>query len=726
MASASRPARNSGILGFADFKLDPSAEELRRNGSVVRLQRQPLQLLTYLAQHSGEVVTREELRQLLWRDDTFVDFDNGLNAAINKVREALGDSAENPRFVETLPRRGYRFIARVEATPDSVAPITMPPKAGTTQSAELREVEPPPPRPRHQRRILVTAIVALAAVAGALYWLFRPRTPVVTAIHQLTHSGRQKVLGSADTPGSTLHPHTDGSRVYFQEWTGNLWRLAQVSTKGGDVSYPDTSFISFPWIHDISKDGSKLLVAYPDPSKPDQPFWVLPLPEGAPRRVPGEFLWMSFVPGTDQIVYQQSSDLKRVFTAKEDGSGGHELVSLPGDVGQYFALSPDGKRARFATADGRSWESRLDGNGMRRFLPEFTSPVAYGYWSPGGGLFVFASPEQGVWNLWGITQSAWPFTRIESRPTRLTSGPISFRYSTSSNDGKQIFAIGETPRGELSVYDPKSGLFAKYGSGLSAGFTDFSRDGQWIAYVSHPDGMLWRSRIDGSERLQLTFPPMGPILNPKWSPDGRFILFTDFNEWAPKIYLISADGGAPRLLASGDFKPQDPSWSPDGRSVAYGGSSIPGGAATEIRLLNLETKQSNTVPGSQGLRAPRWSPDGQYIAAQSADGTQLSNYSFQTGSWKQLPVPKGPHGTYLGWPAWSHDSRNLYYMIGSNVYKAPISGAPPEVVASTGSIDIICPVFAWAYWFALTPDDQILVLRDRSVQEIYALDVEYP
>ena len=114
--------------------------------------------------------------------------------------------------------------------------------------------------------------------------------------------------------------------------------------------------------------------------------------------------------------------------------------------------------------------------------------------------------------------------------------------------GKEIFAIGEAPRGELTVYDPKSGLFAKYGSGLSAGFTDFSRDGQWIAYVSHPDGMLWRSRIDGSERLQLTFPPMGPILNPKWSPDGRFILFTDFNERAPKVYLISADSGAPQLL----------------------------------------------------------------------------------------------------------------------------------------------------------------------------------
>ena len=142
-----------------------------------------------------------------------------------------------------------------------------------------------------------------------------------------------------------------------------------------------------------------------------------------------------------------------------------------------------------------------------------------------------------------------------------------------------------------------SGLLRKCLNGISARFTDFSRDGQSIAYVTHPEGMLWRSRIDGSERMQLTFPPMGPIVNPKWSPDGRFISFTEFLGDQTKVYLVSGDGGAPMLLLSGDFKPMDPSWSPDSKSLAYGGVAVIAtpGVRTEIRILDLETKKSKTI-----------------------------------------------------------------------------------------------------------------------------------
>jgi len=579
---------------------------------------------------------------------------------------------------------------------------------------------------KHRRslRVALTIVAVLAIAGGATYSFLRPRIPVVTGFHQLTRSGRQKTEGSG--AGRIADVETDGTRVYFQERDQGEWRIAQVSTTGGDVSYLNTPLLAYPWIYDISRNGSELLVADRDFRSGEQSFWLFQLPNGPSRRITGTFSWMQFLPGKDQVVYQRSSDPNRVFAANLDGSDAHSLMHLPGEVGEYFTLSPDGERVRFTTADGKAWESQLDGSEMRRFAPEFMAPACCAYWSRNDRLFVFAGSEAGVWNLWAVTQSEWPLLRFESRPTRLTSGPISFRSSTASSDGKQIFAVGETLRGELSVFEPKSQLFTKYGSGLSAGFTDFSRDGQWMVYVTHPEGTLWRSRVDGSERMQLTFPPMGPILNPKWSPDGLSIVFTEYKNWEPnKIYLISAGGGAPLLLLSGDFKPGDPTWSPDGKSIAYGGPSIREGQSTEIRILNLDTKESKTVPGSQGLFSPRWSPDGQYIAAQSADRTQLVLYSFRTRSWSRLPVPNSSSGTYLSWPAWSHDSRYLYYMIGSNIYRAPASGAAAEIAASTANIDIVCPVFALGSWFGLTPDDGLLVLRDRSVQEIYSMNLEY-
>src|SRR5271166_1543331 len=113
------PQGASRIIRFGSFQANLIAGELRRNGTRVRLQEQPFQILVLLLERAGEVVTREELQQRLWSSDTFVDFDNGLNIAVKKLRVALGDDAETPRYIETLPRRGYRFIARVESEPDA-------------------------------------------------------------------------------------------------------------------------------------------------------------------------------------------------------------------------------------------------------------------------------------------------------------------------------------------------------------------------------------------------------------------------------------------------------------------------------------------------------------------------------------------------------------------------------------------------------------------------------
>ena len=185
-------ARSSAILRFGVFEVDVRAGEVRKHGARIKLQEQPFHVLTVLLQRPGELVTREELRSENWPADTFVDFDNGLNTAINKLREALGDSADSPRFIETLPRRGYRFIA----------PVTG--EDGTTRGAAAGVSAP---WRSSSRKIAVTAAIAVLAVGivGGLLWRAR-RAPHLTekdtiVLGDFADSTGDAVLYPASTAG---------------------------------------------------------------------------------------------------------------------------------------------------------------------------------------------------------------------------------------------------------------------------------------------------------------------------------------------------------------------------------------------------------------------------------------------------------------------------------------------------------------------------------------------
>ena len=730
-------------IRFGAFELDRQTAELYRDGEKLKLQGQPIAVLELLVARPGELVTREEIRKHLWPEDTFVDFEHSLNTHIKKLRQVFDDDAETPRYIETLPRRGYRFIAQVATVPNGnavvadvgeAAPWAAVDSVGPT-TASTPEAEPSatlaPAEKRGRWKYAAIAAVLLASVVGALYWAMRPRTPVVVAIRQLTRDGLAKSARDG--------PKTDGTRLYFDVFSGGKFHTGQVSTQGGDVSYLDLPMIGEPFVDDISDDGSQLEVFDEPVDFRQSTFWLVPLPKGPARRIPGSYAWGKLLPGGREIVYFQSSDLRHLYTAKLDGSDAHAVVTFPGEIRSFtisdpgpnnaITLSPDGKKIRFATTDDQTWESNLNGTGMQRFLPEFSKPMCCGQWSRDGSLYVFGSPEEGITNLWAVNESAWSSVPHRARATQLTSGPISFLVGTLSHDGKQIFAIGYTLRGELNVYDSKANAFRPYLNGISGGLTDFSRDGQWVAYVSHPQGALWRSRVDGSERLQLTFPPMGTILNPRWSPDGRFLVFMEIGDSWRKIYLVSADGGAPLLLLSDDLQPSDPTWSPDGKFLAYGGvpSYLAAGhpAPIEVRVLNVETKESRTITGSQGFWSPRWSPDGRYIAAQSEDEQHLWLYSFDSDRWRELPVPKLAKWDVVGSPAWSHDSRYLYFMNLSSVYRVRTPDGGWEIAADTSGTYAIYAAVGWPGWFGLTPDDRILVLEDRGSSELYALDLEY-
>jgi Tol biopolymer transport system component len=285
-----------------------------------------------------------------------------------------------------------------------------------------------------------------------------------------------------------------------------------------------------------------------------------------------------------------------------------------------------------------------------------------------------------------------------------------------SKDGKQLFVVGRAKHGILSRYERSIGEFVPFFSGLSVEMTNFSKDGQWIAYVAFPEGVLWRSRLDGSERLRLTDPPIY-VINPRWSPDGKQLLFRAEQTGEPnKIFLISADGGTPEQLLAGDAVPRyDPSWSPEGKRVLFE-EALPNGSRT-LKVLDLRTHRVVPVPGSDGYTAPNWSPDGRHIVAVTRSALKLVLFDFETGKWSDLlaGIPINAHN-------WSHDGQYVYfvrYPENPAVLRIRISDRKLEQIVDLKGFN---PTGLWGDWLGLDPNDSPLMLRDTGTQDVYSLN----
>jgi Tol biopolymer transport system component len=249
----------------------------------------------------------------------------------------------------------------------------------------------------------------------------------------------------------------------------------------------------------------------------------------------------------------------------------------------------------------------------------------------------------------------------------------------------------------------------------------FSPDGKWVAYVRKPEGDLWRSKIDGSESLRLTFPPTVPS-QPRWSPDGKRIAFVARSpERAFKINLISADGGSLEAPLPEGMQASQASWSSDGESLAFNIFSLPLDRSG-IHLLNLKTRQVSTLPGSEGLMFPEFSPDGRFITAQALD-SKGPPALYDVRARKRTDLAGFQLGMNSG--NWSRDSRYVYGRTdtetGPVVYRVRISDRTVEKVAELQGLQLVDGT-----WMGLAPDDSPLFVRDVGSYEIYALDWEAP
>jgi len=722
-----------GTVRFGPYEVRPATRELFRQGLRVKLPPQAFEVLRVLLERRGELVTRQEFHRVLWPADTFVDFDQGLNNAIKRIREVLNDSAESPRYVETLPRLGYRFIGTVDSTQSDAgepavengsvrapAPPTMI-APGPASDADLKA-----PAAESQRKPRVRLLLAAAAGMALLVlaWMFRPMYPEprVTGETPLTTDGIWKWGPLA----------TDGVRVYFTENLNHQETIAAVPISGGQAVPLKTPFAQVG-MYGISPDKADLLVAETPDMEHEAPLWRLPVIGGTPRRL-GNIVAhdANWSPDGTRLAYVNGGG---VYLANGDGSDPRTLLAPRGNANEWAwrpTWSPDGRRLRFEYYDmdtdgSHLWEVNSDGSNPHAvFAASEQNPMrAYGDWTPDGRYYIFSSwtevesnhPSAAA-NLWAVRERASLFHRASPLPANLTTGPIRYFVHTLSRDGKTIFALSSLKHGELIRYDPRAKSFSHYASGLSAEGVNFSRDGAWMAYVKYPQGELWRSRADGSEALQLSSRPLFAMA-PVWSPDGKRIAFSGVRAGeAWHTYVVSAEGGEPRSIdAIG--KGVEPTWSPDGNSLIFVDDT---GANGSIGVLDLQTGRIAPIAGSRDFRSPRMSPDGRSIIATSNDGQRLMLFDLRTQAWRELA-----RASRIGWPQWSGDNRFVYFARTDDdpaIFRVPASGGQPEPVASLKNFRTagVAPD-----WFALTPGGDVLFLRDTGGgTEIYALSWDSP
>jgi len=582
------------------------------------------------------------------------------------------------------------------------------------------------PRTAKSRTLWIAAIsILVLATAGMIaraLWPIPP--PRVLNTTQLTHDGITK-----------YQVFTDGARLYISEKKVADEFLVQGSATGGDTSVIATPFIGVTPT-DISPDHSKLIVFEGLLVDNDYRAWILPLPVGAPRRL-ADLVghWAAWSRDGSQLVFASGHDL---LLANADGSSARKLISLPGSA-FYVRFSPDGRRIRFTLAREDQtftiWEVRVDGTNLHRVFPNWPASASDhgGVWSEDGRYYFFVVKPGALVEIWALRESTGVLQRGSTSPVKLSSGPLSWGQLATGPDGNRLFADGYDDRSTLVRHDMNSRQFVPYLSGISAGELDFSRDGKWVTYVSYPEGSLWKCRTDGSERLQLTYPPIFAAL-PRWSPDSTQIAFVNTERGKPwGILTVPSDGGTTKEAYSENRGQSDPTWSPDGKRLVFGRPvSFPGSTPNfpgtpgemQIYALGLDSHRISVIPGSEGLFSPRLSPDGQRIVALSGDSKRLLLYDMRTSKWSEWINEPGA----IGFPTWSRDGRYVYYdrvlTDHPSFRRVHVGGTHSESLFDLDDI----PRYQGGIgaWSGLTPDGSGLFVRNASTDEIYALDLDLP
>lgn len=697
--------RNAHICRFGIFEADLRAGELRRNGVKVKLQEQPFQVLAQLLERPGEVITRDDLRNHLWPADTFVDFDHSLNAAIRRLRDALGDSAENPTFVETVARRGYRFLAPLAVAPGKVQEqVHVLPEAG--------------PRRRYW----------IAAVAAGVVLVF---LGIVLGFHvarQLSAPYRSIRLTAnpIDDPVRAAAVSGDGRYLAFSDDNG--FYLRQIETgETHALSVPDglmTNAIS--WL----PDSAHMIVALADADHKSS-LWEISAVGGGARKVLDDGYSPAVSPNGKSIAYISGKFLhQRLCIASISGEQPRVLAGEDNDLFGRIAWSPDGKKiaytmakslygygatASIAVTDFPAGDVASHGSSTILSLAGLNAPLA---WMSDGRLIYTlqeAKPRQVDTNLWAVRldSHAIPIGPV----LRLTDDSGSVNTVGASADGRRIIYTKGIPQPDVYVarMDRSGQLQTPERLTLDDRQDmpyDWTVDNRSVIFISDRTGIfdIYKQAINATVP-DLLVAGTNPAQIPRLSPDGTQILYVSYPSWGDPNYevpliRVPLDGGAPQTLLKAkwisnhqcartpatlclysvitdkdltfysfdplrgpgaqicqikDEVPQMYNWSlsPDGRTLALAKGKWGGGEEPGIRLVSFKSGVERTLPaqGYSGITSIDWAADskGLWAVTSGEKDNELLHIDLQ-GNVRPVWRPKN---MLVGWAIPSRDGRYL-------------------------------------------------------------------
>jgi Tol biopolymer transport system component/DNA-binding winged helix-turn-helix (wHTH) protein len=675
---------NGQPLSFSNFELDLRARELRKHGTRIKLQDQPFQILALLLEKPGEIVTREELRDRLWPADTFVDFDHSLNSAVKKLRQALNDDPDVPRFIETLPRRGYRFIAplRNGSSPAPAASEFLQSATGSASSAEISaepaaaSASPPVVAHTHHWKLWAAGGFGFLLALGIVAWFgfSRPTNSSSLApirLVPLTSFSNEFSKGSFSPDGNQVAFEWDGDQTRDDPHYGTNIYIKQI---GMEKPLQITSASGYNFFPAWSPDGR--YIAFLHSGRGEHPgVFLVPALGGTSRKLHDFASGSGFKPGLSW-----SPDGKFLLFSEQLGDQPYRIEQLniedlsvrqlsappvpsTGDLAAQF--SPDGKSIAFIrnTKDVEDIYVMPAYGGTPRRLT-FDNRLMVGLtWTPDSKELIFSSNRGG--NSWGL----WRMSVAGGTPERVSVGSEgAFLPELSLRGNRLLYASGFWeeniwripigPRHHLGK--PERIIF----SSTQEEGPQYSPDGKRIVFQSTRSGNfeIWRADADGTNLIQLTS-FRGPLTGtPRWSPDGRQIGFDTRPGAHPNIHIISADGGPARRLSNDTSDDAVPSWSHDGRSL-YFASNRSGSWQVWKR----------TVDGGQPVQV---TANGGFAAFESPDGKSIYYAKFnEKGIWK-APVSGGEEAKVIDEPPADHWG---YFAVGRDgLYYVGDTGTPAK------------------------------------------------